>query len=77
MMMQFMVMTICTLQGLMDDGVVPETCYDNTIADIFIGAGGDIDSEFDLFTWEGMFEGFIMATLAYENQGRRLSLPRK
>merc|ERR1712160_135067 len=55
------VLTIYFSEG----GAVPETCYDNTIADIFIGAGGDIDSEFDLFTWEGMGEGFIIATLYY------------
>jgi hypothetical protein len=65
MMTQMMVMTMCTLQGLMDDGAVPETCYDNTIADIYIGAGGDIDSEFDLFTWEGIAEGFFIATIYY------------
>merc|ERR1712086_741806 len=63
MMLQFMVLAMCTLQGLMDDGEVPETCYDNTFADIFISAGGDIDSEFDLFTWEGAIEGFIVAIL--------------
>ena len=65
MMLQFMVLSMCTLQGLMDDGAVPETCYDNTFADIYISAGGDIDEEFDLFTWEGAFEGFVIATLYY------------
>lgn len=65
MMTQMMVMTMCTLQGLMDDGAVPETCYDNMFADIFIEAGGDIDSEFDLFTWEGIGEAFFIATIYY------------
>jgi hypothetical protein len=65
MMMQLMVMIMCTLQGLMDDGAVPETFYDNTVADIFIGADDGIDAEFDLLTWEGIAEGFVIATLYY------------
>ena len=53
-----MVMYVCTLETLATEFKLPETCYNNTIADININGGKPegIDAHFDMFTWWGLLQ---------------------
>jgi hypothetical protein len=49
--------------------VIPETCYDNALADAIIGAEdpaeNEVETQFDLFTWNGIMQGMFISMMYY------------
>ena len=69
MMFHLMYMVACSTYGLINDGALPETCYDNALADAIIGAEdpaeNEVETQFDLFTWNGIMQGMFISMMYY------------